>query len=59
MYLLFVRCLDDLQMLEKNKGIHLGQPIQHNVVHEGNEQIGRPYDDLRWSRFRHFAPAET
>jgi type I restriction enzyme M protein len=57
-YLLFLRRLDDLHTLEENKASRLKQPIEHRVFPEGNDPRGRPYDDLRWSRFRHFAPAE-
>jgi len=57
-YLLFLRRLDDLHTLEENKASRLRQPIERRVFPEGNDPRGRPYDDLRWSRFRHFAPAE-
>jgi type I restriction enzyme M protein len=57
-YLLFLRRLDDLQMLEENKSVRLGRPIEHRVFPDGVDTRGRPYDDLRWSRFKNFAPAE-
>ena len=57
-YLLFLRRLDDLHTLEENKAARLNQPIERRVFPEGNDPRGRPYDDLRWSRFKHFAPAE-
>ena len=35
------------------------EPISRRVFPEGKDAKGRPYDDLlRWSRFKHFAPAE-
>lgn len=57
-YLLFVRRLDDLQTLEENKTARLNQPIERRVFPEGDDPKGRPYQDLRWSHFRHFAPAD-
>ncbi len=57
-YLLFLRRLDDLHSLEENKSARFKQPIERRVFPEGKDPKGRPYDDLRWSRFKHFAPAE-
>jgi type I restriction enzyme M protein len=57
-YLLFLRRLDDLQLLEENKAARLKQPIERRVFPEGTDPKGRPYDDLRWSRFQHFGPGE-
>ena len=57
-YLLFLRRLDDLHTLEENKAARLGRPIERRVFPEGVDSRGRPYDDLRWSRFKHVAPAE-
>jgi hypothetical protein len=61
-YLLFLRRLDDLHTLEENKSARLEEPMARRVFPEGSDGIGkgggRPYEDLRWSRFKHFAPAE-
>src|SRR5258705_7028255 len=57
-YLLFLRRLDDLHPLEENKAARLRQPIERRVFPKGKDPKGRTYDDLRWSRFKHFAPAE-
>jgi type I restriction enzyme M protein len=57
-YLLFVRRLDDLQILEENKARRLGAPLERRSFPEGNDPRGRPYDDLRWSHFKNFAPAD-
>ena len=57
-YLLFLRRLDDLQILEENKAARLDQPIERRIFPEGNDPGGRPYDDLRWSRFKNMSPAE-
>ncbi len=57
-YLLFIRRLDELHTLEENKAHRLKQPIARRVFPEGRDARGRPYDDYRWSRFKHFAPAD-
>ncbi len=57
-YLLFLRRLDDLHTLEENRSARLKQPIERRVFPAGKDSKKRPYDDLRWSRFKHFAPAE-
>ncbi len=57
-YLLFQRRLDDLHTLEENKAIRLGKPIERRIYPPGADAKGRDYQDLRWSRFKNFAPAE-
>ena len=57
-YLLFLRRLDDLHTLEENKSARLKRPMGRRVFPEGNDPRGRPYEDLRWSRFKHFAPGD-
>jgi type I restriction enzyme M protein len=57
-YLLFIRRLDDLQTLAENKAARLKAPIERKVFPDGNDAKGRPYSDLRWSRFKHLAAAE-
>lgn len=57
-YLLFLKRLDDLQTLEENKATRLKKPMERRVFPEGKDPKKRPYDDLRWSRFKHFAAAE-
>ena len=57
-YLLFIRRLDDAHTLEESKALMLKQPMARRVFPEGTDPKGRQYDDLRWSRFKHFAPAE-
>ena len=56
-YLLFLRRLDDLHTLEENKAARLKKPIEQRVFPEGEDAKGRKYEDLRWSHFKHFAPA--
>ncbi|MDB5308002.1 MAG: Type restriction-modification system, DNA-methyltransferase subunit, partial [Gemmataceae bacterium] len=57
-YLLFIKRLDDLHTLEENKATRLRKPIERRVFPAGKDDKKRPYDDFRWSRFKHFAPAE-
>ncbi len=57
-YLLFIRRLDDAHTLEESKALLLKQPMAQRIFPEGKDALGRPYDDLRWSRFKNFAPAE-
>jgi type I restriction enzyme M protein len=57
-YLLFIRRLDDLHALEERKAARLKRPMARRIFPEGTDPRGRPYDDLRWSRFRNLAPAE-
>lgn len=57
-YLLFIKRLDDLQVLEENKANALGIEIERRIFPEGNDEQGRPYSDLRWSRFKNFEARE-
>ena len=59
-YLLFLRRLDDMHTLEENKANWLKKPMERRVFPEGKDAKGqgRSYEDFRWSRFKHFAPAE-
>jgi type I restriction enzyme M protein len=61
-YLLFLRRLDDLHILAESKAARLKGPLERRIFPKGKDDIGkqggRPYDDLRWSRFKHFAPGE-
>jgi len=58
-YLLFIRRLDDLHTLEENKANRLKQPMTRRIFPKGKDAKGRSYEDYRWSRFKHFAPADT
>ena len=53
-YLLFIKRLDDLHTLEENKSANLGIPMERRIFPEGNDDQGRPWSDLRWSRFKNF-----
>jgi type I restriction enzyme M protein len=57
-YLLFLRRLDEIQTRDENRALRTAEELQRRIFPEGNDPKGRPYDDLRWSRFRHRAPAD-
>jgi type I restriction enzyme M protein len=57
-YLLFLRRLDDLHTLEENKAARLKKPVERHIFPKGKDGKGRPYQDLRWSKFKNSAPAE-
>lgn len=57
-YLLFIKRLDDLQTLEESKAEALGIDVERRIFPEGEDAKGRPYADLRWSRFKNFEPRE-
>lgn len=57
-YLLFMRRLDELQTLKESKASRLKQPVESPLFPAGNDPKGRKYQDLRWSYFKNFAPAE-
>lgn len=64
-YLLFIKALDEQQTLAENKANRIGQPIptEDDIFPEGQEfrpegrAEGRPYGDLRWSRFKNHPAA--
>src|SRR6185436_1356113 len=53
-YLLFLRRLDDLQALEENKATRLKKPVERTIFPARKDPKGRPFQDLRWSRFKNF-----
>jgi type I restriction enzyme M protein len=61
-YLLFMKRLDELHTLEERKSARMRQPMARRVFPEGKdgrgEDGGRPYEDFRWSRFKHFQAGE-
>ena len=57
-YLLFLRRLDDLETLEENRAARLGEPMTRRFYPAGHDALGRPYEQLRRSRFKNAAPAE-
>ena len=57
-YLLFIKRLDDLQLVEEAKAEQLGRPIVRRIFPEGRDVKGEAYDNLRWSRFKNFEARE-
>src|SRR5450830_778708 len=57
-YLLFMRRLDDLHTLGENKSSRIKTPMERRVFPKSTDPKGRPYADLRWSRFKHFEAHE-
>ena len=65
-YLLFVKALDEQQTLAENKANRTGEPIpteddifpEEQAFRPEGRAEGRPYRDLRWSRFKNLPPAE-
>lgn len=57
-YLLFIKRLDELHTLEERKNQSLKIPMERCIFPEGQDEKGRPYNDLRWSRFKNFEPRE-
>jgi type I restriction enzyme M protein len=57
-YLLFIRRLDELQTAKENKANRLGGEIEAPIFRAGKDDQGRPYEELRWSRFRDREPSE-
>ncbi len=56
-YLLFLRGLDSDQQREDHKARRLKTaPVR--LYPEGLDARGRPFEDLRWSRFKHLAPGD-
>jgi type I restriction enzyme M protein len=43
-YLLFLRRLDDLQILEENKATRLAKPIERRSFPDGDDARGRAYE---------------
>ncbi len=62
-YLLFMRGLDDAQLLADRKATATGKPLERSIYPAGKDGIGRnggiAYADMRWSKLRGIgAPAQ-
>jgi type I restriction enzyme M protein len=57
-YLLFIKRLDELETLEEHKAATLRTRMERRIFPGGKDERGRPYADLRWSRFKQFEPRE-
>ena len=47
-----------MHTLEENKANRLKKAMERRVFPEGKDAKSRSYEDFRWSRFKHFVPAE-
>ena len=56
-YLLFIRRLDELQTGKENKANRFGASGIADLPGRVDD-LGRPYEELRWSRFKDFEPGE-
>jgi type I restriction enzyme M protein len=57
-YLLFIKRLDELHTVEERKATQLKIEMERRIFPKGKDELGRAYDDLRWSRFKSFEPRE-
>ena len=57
-YLLFIKRLDDIHTLEESKAEALGLEMERKIFSDGQDDRGRAYADMRWSRFKNFEPRE-
>jgi type I restriction enzyme M protein len=57
-YLIFIKRLDDEQIREERKANTLGMPLERRIFPAGTDRAGEPYENLRWSKFKHFEPRE-
>ena len=58
-YLLFIRRLDELETLEERRSQRSGQPMRRRIFPEGADEQGRPWSELRWSRFKELGEASS
>ena len=57
-FLLFIKRLDDLHTIAETKANRFKKPIVNPIFPSGKDSKKRPYEDLRWSHFKNFAPAD-
>ncbi|MCS5691238.1 type I restriction-modification system subunit M N-terminal domain-containing protein [Cyanobium sp. FGCU-6] len=58
-YLLFIRRLDELETLEERRSQRSGQPMRRRTYPEGADEQGRPWSEVRWSRFKQLGEASA
>jgi type I restriction enzyme M protein len=58
-YLLFIRRLDELETLEERLSQRCGKPMRRRIFPEGADEQGRPWSELRWSRFKELGEAAS
>ncbi|WP_426572205.1 type I restriction-modification system subunit M [Aquihabitans sp. McL0605] len=62
-YLLFIKGLDEAQTRAERKANRTGQPVENPIFPAGDYTPdglteSRPYDDLRWDRFKNLSAAD-
>ena len=57
-YLLFLRRIDEEQTRKERKAKRLGTGVEDPIFRSGTDRFGRRWEDLRWSKFKDFAPDE-
>lgn len=57
-YLLFMKGLDEAELREERKAQRFGEKRERILFPPVNDPKGRPYPELRWSRFKNKAPKE-
>jgi type I restriction enzyme M protein len=57
-FLIFIKRLDEMQELEERRATTLRRKLERRIFPEGADDRGEPYENLRWSRFKHFAGPE-
>ena len=57
-FLMFIERLDDLHTVVERKSEDLGTPTSRSIFPAGTDDKGEPFDNLRWSRFKHFEARE-
>jgi type I restriction enzyme M protein len=59
-YLLFMRGLDEAQILAENKANRTGKPIERRIFPKGKDGVGKgggiAYEEMRWSRLKNNDP---
>ena len=58
-YLLFIRRLDELETLEERRSQRADQPMRRRIFPDGVDEQGRPWSELRWSRFKELGEAAS
>ncbi|GAB5431021.1 MAG: hypothetical protein EpisKO_03910 [Epibacterium sp.] len=51
---MFIERLDDLHTVEERKSEDQGTPTSRSIFPADTDDKGESFDNLRWSRFKHF-----
>jgi type I restriction enzyme M protein len=58
-YLLFIQRLDEEETREERRANTSKQPMRRRIFPEGADEQGRPWGELRWSRFKELGEAAS